>query len=274
MESDYLMTRTRRFDHRNVIVTGAARGIGRAIADALVAEGANVAYVDKDPLVMETVKTATQRLAKQDIGKTIGITADVTSRQQVSNVISNVVKKFGSLNIMFNNAGVNRPLNFMDVTDKNWDLILKVNAFSVLVGTQESARQMIAQGEGGKIINTASVASRQGYPNMAPYCASKAAVLSLTQAAARALAPHNITVNGFAPAVVLTPLWEQLDKDLVSIGASKNPGEAINTFSVGILKGRPANPEDLIGTTNFLASSDSDYITGQTIMVDGGKFPV
>lgn len=133
---------------------------------------------------------------------------------------------------------------------------------------------MIAQGRGGKIVNTASVASRQGYPNMAPYSASKAAVISLTQAAARALAKQQITVNAFAPAVVLTPLWEQLDKDLVAIGTSKQPGEAIDMFSSTILVGRAARPEDITGTTTFLASADSDYITGQTIMVDGGKFLV
>ncbi len=259
---------------KNIIVTGAARGIGMAIGDALVAEGANVAYVDRDAIVTDVAKAAGERLKGLANGKTIGVIADVTSRAQVASAVAATVHAFGSLNVMFNNAGMNRPLNFMDVTDDNWDLVMKVNAFSVLVGTQEAARQMISQGKGGKIINTASVASRQGYGNMAPYSASKAAVLSLTQAAARALAPHNITVNGFAPAVVLTPLWEQLDKDLVSIGTSKKEGEAIDMFSVGILRGRPATPADLTGTTTFLASSDSDYITAQVIMVDGGKFPV
>jgi len=263
-----------RLKNRNCLVTGAARGIGLAIADELVREGGNVAYVDIDPEVVTIAAGAEARLSAEGIGKSTGIVADVTSRDEVRSAVGVAVRMFGSLNVMFNNAGINRPLNFMDVTEDNWDLILRVNALSVLLGTQEAARQMISQGGGGKIINTASVASRQGYGNMAPYCASKAAVLSLTQAAARALAPHNITVNGFAPAVVLTPLWEQLDKDLVSIGTSKAAGEAINMFSVGILRGRAAIPNDLVGTTTFLASSDSDYITAQTIMIDGGKFPV
>jgi meso-butanediol dehydrogenase/(S,S)-butanediol dehydrogenase/diacetyl reductase len=207
-------------------------------------------------------------------GRAIGIKADAASRADMRKAVKTTVEEFGELNIMFNNAGINQPLNFLDVTDENWERIMKVNSFSVLIGTQEAAKQMIAQGSGGKIINTASVASRQGYANMAPYCASKAAVLSLTQAAARALAPHKITVNGFAPGVVLTPLWEQLDKDLLAIGTSKAPGEAIDMFSANILVGRPAKAEDITGTTTFLASPASDYITGQIIMVDGGKLLV
>jgi meso-butanediol dehydrogenase/(S,S)-butanediol dehydrogenase/diacetyl reductase len=267
-------TNVGRLAGRNIIVTGAARGIGLAIADALVVEGGNVAYVDIDAIVADSVSAVKDRLKDRAVGRAIAITADVTKREQIATAVAQTARTFGSLDIMFNNAGINRPLNFMDVTDDNWELILRVNAFSVLIGTQEAARQMIVQGKGGKIINTASVASRQGYGNMAPYSASKAAVLSLTQAAARALAPHNITVTGFAPAVVLTPLWEQLDKDLIAIGTSKKAGEAIDMFTVGILRGRPATPDDITGTTTFLASSDSDYITGQTIMVDGGKFLV
>jgi meso-butanediol dehydrogenase/(S,S)-butanediol dehydrogenase/diacetyl reductase len=255
---------------RACLVTGAARGIGRAIAEALLREGANVAFVDVDATVLDVAA----RKQGSGNGRGLGIKADAANRAEMRNAVKAAVAEFGELNIMFNNAGINRPLNFLDVTDENWDLIMKVNSFSVLIGTQEAARQMIAQGRGGKIINTASVASRQGYANMAPYCASKAAVLSLTQAAARALAPHKITVNGFAPGVVLTPLWEQLDKDLVEIGTSKEPGEAIDMFSANILVGRPAQVEDITGTTTFLASSASDYITGQIIMVDGGKLPV
>jgi meso-butanediol dehydrogenase/(S,S)-butanediol dehydrogenase/diacetyl reductase len=129
---------------------------------------------------------------------------------------------------------------------------------------------MIAQGKGGKIINTASIAGRQGFDNIAPYCASKFAVISLTQSGARALAKHNITVNGFAPGVVNTPLWEQLDKDLMAIGASERPGQAIAEFSAGILRGRAATPEDIAGSALFLASPESDYMTGQIIMIDGG----
>ena len=125
-------------------------------------------------------------------------------------------------------------------------------------------------GGGGKIVNTSSIAGRQGYPSFAPYCASKFAVNALTQAGARALAEHDITVNAFAPGVVDTPLWEQLDVDLMAIGDTEKPGEAMAAFSAGILRGRAALPSDLVGTALFLASTDSDYLTGQVFMVDGG----
>jgi meso-butanediol dehydrogenase/(S,S)-butanediol dehydrogenase/diacetyl reductase len=156
------------------------------------------------------------------------------------------------------------------VTEENWDWIMKINSLGVLIGMQEAAKQMIKQGKGGKIVNTASIAGRQGYDNIAPYCASKFAVVSLTQSGARALAKHKITVNGFAPGVVNTPLWEQLDKDLMGIGASQRPGQAIQEFSAGILLGRSASPADITGTTTFLASPDSDYMTGQILVIDGG----
>ena len=259
--------------NRACLVTGAARGIGRAIADDLLKKGARVAYVDIDKLVDEVADKAKERTGSNS-GRAIGIRGDASKRDDVRKAVEKTAAEFGGLNVMFNNAGINRPLNFMDVTEDNYDLIMRVNSLSVLIGTQEAARQMIKQGGGGKIINTASVASRQGYANMAPYCASKAAVLSLTQAAARALAPHKITVNGFAPGVVLTPLWEQLDKDLMAIGTSKVEGEAIDMFSANILVGRAANPDDITGTTTFLAGPGSDYITGQIIMVDGGKLLV
>ncbi|MFM8896387.1 MAG: SDR family oxidoreductase, partial [Actinomycetales bacterium] len=110
----------------------------------------------------------------------------------------------------------------------------------------------------------------QGYPSFAPYCASKFAVNALTQAGARALAAHNITVNAFAPGVVATPLWNQLDKDLMAIGDSQRPGQAMEEFSAGILRGHAADPQELVGTALYLASRDSDYLTGQVIMVDGG----
>ena len=123
----------------------------------------------------------------------------------------------------------------------------------------------------GKIINTSSVAGRQGYPDFTPYSASKFAVNALTQATARAMAEHGITCNSFSPGVVATPLWDTLDRDLLAMGSSSKPDEAIENFSADILMGRPAEPKDLVGTAIFLASHDSDYMTGQTIMIDGGK---
>jgi meso-butanediol dehydrogenase/(S,S)-butanediol dehydrogenase/diacetyl reductase len=180
------------------------------------------------------------------------------------------IERFGSLDVVFNNAGFNSPMKFLTVTEDNWNAIMRVNGLGVLIGTQEAAKRMIAQGTGGKIINTSSIAGRQGYPDIAPYCASKAAVIMLTQSAARELASHGITVNGFAPGVVDTPLWEKLDEDLMAIGASSRKGQAMQEFSQAILLARPAAPKDLAPMAVFLASSESDYFTGQIIMCDGG----
>ncbi len=195
---------------------------------------------------------------------------DVTNRDAVRAMIEAVVGEFGRLDVKFNNAGVNKPMNFLDVTEDNWNFIMGVNGLGVLIGMQEAANQMITQGHGGKIINTASIASRQGFDNVAPYCASKWAVVSLTQSGARDLAKHGITVTGFAPGVVHTEMWDSVDRDLMEIGASEEPGQAMEEFASDILRGRVAKPEDITGTTTFLASPESDYMTGQIVMIDGG----
>jgi meso-butanediol dehydrogenase/(S,S)-butanediol dehydrogenase/diacetyl reductase len=260
---------------RACIVTGAARGIGRAIAEALLDQGAKVCFADVN--AEQVAEVAAQNRARHDgpDSAVMSVGVDVRNRAQVRDMIDRTAAQFGRLDVMFNNAGVNRPMNFLDVTEDNWQLIMDVNGLGCLIGMQEAARQMIAQGPAadgtvGKIVNTASVASRQGFDNVAPYCASKWAVVSLTQSAARDLARHDITVTGFAPGVVATEMWEQVDRDLMEIGAAERPGQAMEEFSADILKGRVARPSDITGTTTFLASRASDYMTGQIVMIDGG----
>ena len=259
-----------RVSDRVCIVTGAAQGIGRAIGEALLDEGAKVCFADiNGAKVTEVAETNRSRLN----GHADAVTSaqvDVTDRAQVRAMVAHTVETFGRLDVKFNNAGVNKPMNFMDVTEDNWNFIMGVNGLGCMIGMQEAARQMIKQGTGGKIINTASIASRQGFDNVAPYCASKFAVVSLTQSAARDLAKHDITVTGFAPGVVATEMWEQVDQDLMEIGAAERPGQAMEEFSAEILKGRVATPSDITGTTTFLAAKDSDYMTGQIVMIDGG----
>jgi meso-butanediol dehydrogenase / (S,S)-butanediol dehydrogenase / diacetyl reductase len=259
-----------RVSGRSCIVTGAAQGIGRAIGEALLDEGADVCFADINGEKVANVAASNADRARASGGKVTHAVVDVADRQSVRAMIDHTVNVFGKLDVKFNNAGVNRPMNFLDVTDDNWNFIMKVNGLGCLIGMQEAARQMISQGGGGKIINTASVASRQGFDNVAPYCASKWAVVSLTQSGARDLAKHNITVTGFAPGVVQTEMWEQVDRDLMEIGAAQRPGQAMEEFSSEILRGRVALPKDITGTTTFLASPDSDYMTGQIVMIDGG----
>jgi meso-butanediol dehydrogenase/(S,S)-butanediol dehydrogenase/diacetyl reductase len=248
------------------IVTGGAQGIGEGIAARLVQEGTHVAVAD---LNGEKAKSVALSL-NQSGGEAIGVSLDVAERDQVRAAVQETVRAFGKLDIFFNNAGFNKPLPFMEVDQDNFNSIMRVNAWGVLVCTQEAARQMIAQGAGGKIINTASIAGRQGYAEFAPYCASKASVISLTQAAAREFAKHKITVNAFAPGVVVTPLWDGLEQDMIDKGVIQRKGEFIESFSSSILLGYPSRPSDIAGIAAFLASSDSDYITGQVIMADGG----
>ncbi len=254
-----------RVQDKNVVITGAGSGMGRAFALAMAREGATVGVLD---LREKAARSVCDELAAE---KLVGIplTADVSKRDQVVAALDFFLERAGRLDVLFNNAGFNKPLHLMNVTEENWHSIMNVNALGTLIGIQEGARRMIPQRQ-GKIVNTSSIAGRQGYPSFAPYCASKFAVNALTQAAARGLAEHNITCNAFAPGVVDTPLWTQLDADLMSIGDSEAPGQAMSDFSAGILRGRPATSEDIVGTALYLASSDSDYLTGQVIMIDGG----
>ena len=215
------------------------------------------------------LKSARQT-AKEIGSAAIAAEVDVSNRASTKAMIAETVKAFGKLDVMFNNAGISQTCPFMDVTEEDWHRIMDVNGLGVLIGTQEAARQMKAQGTGGKIINTASIAAKQGYPLFAHYCASKFAVAAITQAAARALAADKITVNAFAPGVVRTELWEQLDREFMDLGLTQKPDQAINEFSQSILVGRYSRPQDITGVTTFLASTGSDYVTGQTFMVDGG----
>lgn len=256
-----------RLDQKRVLITGAGSGIGAGFATAIANEGATVGILD---LNLE----AAQKVADQIIsngGSAIALAADVADRSQIAGAIQRFVTFASGLDVIFNNAGFNKPMPLLEVTEENFNAIMRVNGLGVLIGIQEAAKVMISQGTGGKIINTSSVAGRQGYPDFAPYSASKFAVNALTQAAARGLAEHGITCNSFSPGVVDTPLWVTLDKDLIEMGATKDPGQAIDEFSADILVGRPALAQDLVGTAIFLASGDSDYMTGQTIMIDGGK---
>ncbi|RFU12289.1 SDR family oxidoreductase [Rhodobacteraceae bacterium W635] len=259
-----------RVSGRACIVTGAAQGIGRAIGEALLDEGADVCFADINAEKVAEVAGANADRARAGGGRVMSAAVNVTDREAVRAMIAKTVDAFGKLDVKFNNAGVNKPMNFLDVTEENWKFIMEVNGLGCLVGMQEAARQMIAQGHGGKIVNTASIASRQGFDNVAPYCASKWAVVSLTQSGARDLAKHNITVTGFAPGVVATEMWDQVDQDLMEIGAADRPGQAMEEFSADILKGRVATPADITGTTTFLAAKESDYMTGQVVMIDGG----
>jgi meso-butanediol dehydrogenase/(S,S)-butanediol dehydrogenase/diacetyl reductase len=251
---------------KGIVITGAGSGMGRAFAFGLAREGASVGVLDVN---RDAAMKVADEISRGGGPPAIALSADVSKREEVAHALDTFIGRVSGLDVLFNNAGFNRPMHLIDVTEENWHSIMDVNALGCLIGIQEGAKRMIPRRQ-GKIVNTSSIAGRQGYPSFAPYCASKFAVNALTQAAARAFAEYNITCNAFAPGVVDTPLWTKLDADLQDIGDAERPGQAMAEFSAGILRGHAATPEEMVGTALFLASTDSDYITGQVVMADGG----
>jgi meso-butanediol dehydrogenase/(S,S)-butanediol dehydrogenase/diacetyl reductase len=259
-----------RVQDRVVIVTGGAGGIGSAACRAIADEGGKVVVADLDASAAETLA---DEIASAG-GSVTSVGVDVTDRAQVAAMVEKTVDTFGELNVIFNNAGMNRPRDFMEVDEENFDEIVRVNTWGVIVCTQEAARQMIAQGTGGKIVNTGSIASRQGYWEFVPYCVAKFGTLAVTQATARGLIEHGITVNAFAPGVVDTPMWVGLNQDIRAIGNQPEEANPMVEFATNTLIGRPASPQELAPFLVYLASAESDYMTGQMYMVDGGQILV
>lgn len=249
---------------RVCVVTGAGGGIGAAICERLAAGGAKVCAADIDAAAAAAVA---ERLGG---GSAIAAACDVTDRESVRSAIGDAVNAFGRLDVMFNNAGISQVKRLIEIEEEEWNRLMAVNGLGVLIGMQEAAKRMIEQGGGGKIVNTASIAGKEGYPLFAHYCATKFAVVALTQAGARAWAEHGIKVNAFSPGVVGTQLWEQLDREFLELGETEREGQALQEFSEGILLGRVSEPEDVAGLATFLASAEADYMTGQTVQVDGG----
>jgi meso-butanediol dehydrogenase/(S,S)-butanediol dehydrogenase/diacetyl reductase len=252
------------------LVTGSGRGIGRAIALRYAREGATVVAVD---LAEDSVHAVAGEIRKAG-GKADAFRADLREPEQSAAMVARVVERFGRLDILVNNAGVVRVRPLLELTPEDWDFINDVNARGLFFALQAGARQMLEQapaGAGrprGKIINVASIAGRNGRPMFAAYAASKAAAISVTQSAALALAPR-VTVNAICPGVVDTDMWRQIDSEW-SAADQRPAGSAWQDRIRGIPLGRPETPEDLTGMAAFLASADSDYITGQSFHVDGG----
>jgi meso-butanediol dehydrogenase/(S,S)-butanediol dehydrogenase/diacetyl reductase len=256
------------------LVTGAARGIGRAMALKYAREGATVVLVDRDEA---GVKAAAQEI--QALGaSTDAFQVDVREPQQSAAMVARVAQRFGRLDVLVNNAGVVRVQPLLDVTPEDWDFVHDINARGLFFTLQAGARHMLSQppmGEGrprGKIINIASIAGRGGRPMFAAYAASKAAAISITQSSAMGLAP-DVTVNAICPGVVDTEMWRQIDREWTQ--SDQRPlGSAWQERIRGIPMKRPETPEDVVGMALFLASADSDYITGQSFHVDGGMHMV
>ena len=254
----------KRLAGKSALITGAARGIGLSFAEAYVREGATVAIAD--------INLAAAKQAADQIGEAAyAVELDVTRQDSIDAAIGTVVDKAGKLDILINNAALFDAAETVDITRESYDRLYAVNVAGTLFTMQAAARQMIAQGHGGKIINMASQAGRRGEPLVLVYCSTKAAVISMTQSAGLNLIKHGINVNAIAPGVVDGAHWEHVDAMFAKL-EGKAPGQKKAEVAAGVPAGRFATPDDLTGMAIFLASSESDYILSQTYNVDGGQW--
>ncbi|ESX61786.1 sorbitol dehydrogenase [Mesorhizobium sp. LSHC422A00] len=253
-----------RLTGKSALITGSARGIGRAFAEAYTREGATVAIAD--------INLAAAEKAAAEIGaNAYPVRLDVSDLASIQAAVNAVETKTGGLDILINNAALFDLAPIVEITKASYDKLFSVNVAGTLFMLQAAARSMIARGKGGKIINIASQAGRRGEPLVAVYCATKAAVISLTQSAGLDLIKHRINVNGIAPGVVDSDMWDEVDA-LFAKYENRPKGEKRRLVGEGVPYGRMGKPEDLTGMAVFLASDDAEYIVAQTYNVDGGQW--
>jgi meso-butanediol dehydrogenase / (S,S)-butanediol dehydrogenase / diacetyl reductase len=253
-------------DGQVAIVTGGGHGIGRAIALRLAREGAAVAVADIDE---EGAGRVVREIGDQG-GKAIARRIDVRQETDAQRLVADTVVSFGRVDVLVNNAGVLRVAPLLETDEDTWDLTFDVNVKGILFCTQAAVRQMIAQGQGGRIVNAASGAAKMG-PNLpiGAYAASKHAVLGLTRCFAVELAPYNILVNCYCPGIVDTAMWDVIDRD-VATRRGVPPGSVKAEALSSIPLGRLQTPEDVANVVAFFASSDASYVTAEAINNSGG----
>ncbi len=249
------------------LVTGGAQGIGEGISLKLAADGFDIAIGDLD-FQQEKAEGVIKKI--EELGrKAIFVATDVSKKDSIVAAIDAAAEQLGSFDVIVNNAGIAQVKPLSEVTEEDLDKIYKINVYSIVWGIQAAAAKFEQLGIKGKIISAASIAAVKGFPILGVYSSTKFAVRGLTQVAAQELAPKGITVNAYAPGIVLTPMWDQIDAELSKLNGKplgQNLQENINSIALG----RGETPEDVAGVVSFLASDNSNYVTGQTILVDGG----
>jgi len=238
---------------KTAVVTGAARGIGRAISVKLAEAGANVAGLD---IAVDTMAETAELVEAQGV-QFLGLEANVTKFEDLQGAFAAVIERFGSLDILVNNAGITRDNLLIRMDEADWQAVLDINLTGVFNGIKAAARQMMKQ-RSGRIINIASIVGMIGNAGQANYSASKAGVIGLTKTAAREFATRNINVNAVAPGFIVTAMTDKLSD------------QAKEALHAQIPVGRLGTPEDVAGAVLFLAGPDSAYVTGQVLRVDGG----
>ena len=253
-----------KLNHKIAIVTGAASGIGKAIAERYVAEGAKVVIADID--FEQAEKTAAIMGANAH-----AVHFDVTDESSIANLVTSAETHFGQIDILVNNAAIFNLAPLTEITREQYHQVFSVNVEGLLFTMQAVANHMIAHNKAGKIINMASQAGRRGEPLVATYCASKAAVISLTQSAGLGLIKQKINVNAISPGVVDTDMWDVVDSQF-AVYENLPLGEKKRRVGKAVPYGRMGKAKDLAGAAVFLASDDADYIVAQTLNVDGGNW--
>ena len=254
----------KRLEGKSALITGSARGIGRAFAEAYVREGATVAIAD--------INLERARQAASEIGPAAyAVEMDVTREESIDAAMAATVGRAGGLDILVNNAALFDLAPIVEITRESYERLFSINVAGTLFTLQAAAKQMIAQGRGGKIINMASQAGRRGEALVAVYCATKAAVISLTQSAGLDLIKHRINVNAIAPGVVDGEHWDGVDA-LFARYENRPLGEKKRLVGEAVPYGRMGTAEDLTGMAIFLASPEADYVVAQTYNVDGGQW--
>ena len=258
---------TARLDKKHAILTGAGGGIGAAVTAAYLREGARCTIVD----LAAQPSQAVQDLAAQYPNQVLYIGADVTKASERDRIVETAVAKFGPVNVLYNNAAVFDMAPLLEGGEDMYDKVFSVNVKAAYFMMQRVLKNMVENKTRGAIVNMASQAGRRGEPLVAFYCASKAAVISFTQSAALAMAPHHIRVNGIAPGVIDTPMWKGVDA-LFAKYEGLPVGEKKIQVGKAVPLGYMGSPNDIAGAAVFLGSDEADYITAQTLNVDGGNW--
>ncbi|PWC12385.1 diacetyl reductase [Brenneria roseae subsp. americana] len=252
-------------ENKVALVTGAGQGIGRSIALRMARDGASLMLVDVNRSGLDAVAAEVEALGR----KVATFVADITDRAQVYESIDLAEQQLGGFDIIVNNAGMAQVQALADVTPEEVDRIMRVNVQGTLWGIQAAAKKFIDRKQNGKIINACSIAGHDGFALLGIYSATKFAVRALTQAAAKEYASRGITVNAYCPGIVGTGMWQEIDRRFSEITGTPL-GETYKKYVDGIALGRAETPDDVAGLVSYLAGPDSDYITGQSILIDGG----